>query len=369
MTEKPMPKYKQLMRELLSRIESGQLKPDERAPSEHEIAARFGMSRQTVRQALGELEKEGLLYRVQGKGTFISRQPANRQGQRGSMIGMITTHISDYIFPHIVRGAEARLREGGYSLMLSSTDNDKGKERENLEQMLLQPVSGLIIEPTKSAQGNPNLPLFLSLDVHNIPYIMINERYPELHCPCLKTDDEAGGFVAAEHLMELGHRRIAGFFKTDDLQGANRLKGFIRAVHEHRLPFGPGTVTHYTSEEKQTTPFQAAMALLQAEERPTAFVAYNDELAVVLLEAARQRGLSVPGDLSIISFDDSALATATEVKLTTLSHPKLQMGIDAAELLMGIIDGRGAGSVPDIIYKPELIIRGSTQAIGTDGRE
>ncbi|BCG58074.1 GntR family transcriptional regulator [Paenibacillus sp. URB8-2] len=364
MTEKAIPKYMQLKRELLSWIESGQLKPDEKAPSEHEIAGRFGMSRQTVRQALGELEKEGLLYRVQGKGTFIARQPARQLQQRGCLIGMMTTHISDYIFPHIVRGAEARLRAGGYSLMLSSTDNDKKKERENLEQLIGQPISGLIIEPTKSAEGNPNLPLFLSLDVHNIPYIMINERYPELHCPCLKVDDEAGGFMAAEHLIELGHTRIAGFFKTDDLQGANRLKGFIRAMHKHRLPFGDGTVTHYTSEEKQTVPYEAALGLLQGGERPTAFVCYNDELAVLLLEAARQRGLSVPGDLSIIGFDDSSLATATEVKLTTLSHPKTQMGIEAAEMLIGIIEGRNSEAPLDIIYKPELILRGSTKAIG-----
>jgi len=364
MAEKAMPKYKQLKKELLSWIESGLLKPEGKVPSEHEIAGRFGMSRQTVRQALGELEKEGLLNRVQGSGTFIAKQPVRQIQQRSNMIGMITTHISDYIFPHIVQGAEARLRTGGYSLILSSTDNDKEKERENLEQMIGQPIGGLIIEPTKSAQGNPNLPLFLQLDVHNIPFIMINERYPELHCPCLKVDDEAGGYMAAEHLIELGHRRIAGFFKTDDLQGANRLKGFIRALHRHQLPFESGTVTHYITEEKRTVPYETALALLQEENRPTAFVCYNDELAVLLLDAARQQGLSVPDDLSIIGFDDSSLATATEVKLTTLSHPKALMGLEAAEMLIGIIEGRKPEIPADILYKPELILRGSTKAVG-----
>ncbi|MBT2288148.1 GntR family transcriptional regulator [Paenibacillus albidus] len=362
MTEKPIPKYMQLKNELLSWIQSGRMKPEEKAPSEHEIAGQFGMSRQTVRQALGQLEKEGWLYRLQGKGTFVARQET-RSLQQSSMIGMMTTHISDYIFPHIVRGAEARLRSGGYSMMLSSTDNDKNKERENLEMMLSQPFKGLIIEPTKSAQGNPNLELFLSLAIHRIPFIMINERYPELHCPCLKLDDEAGGFMAAEHLIELGHREIAGFFKTDDLQGANRLKGFTRAFHKHRLTLGRDTVTHYTTEQKHTVPYEAALRMLQSPQRPTAFVCYNDELAVLLLEAVRQTGLSVPDDLSIIGFDDSTLATATEVKLTTLSHPKQEMGIQAANMLMEMMERRHTEAPKDVIYKPELVLRSSTKPL------
>ncbi|ASA23635.1 GntR family transcriptional regulator [Paenibacillus donghaensis] len=361
MTDKPLPKYMQLKKELLSRIEAGGLKPDDQMPSEHEIAAQSGMSRQTVRQALGQLEKEGWLYRLQGKGTFVARQET-RPLQTSSMIGMMTTHISDYIFPHIVRGAEAQLRSCGYSMMLSSTDNDKEKERENLEMMLGQPFKGLIIEPTKSAQGNPNLSLFLALEVHHIPFIMINERYPELHCPCLKLDDEAGGYLAAEHLIQLGHRGIAGFFKTDDLQGANRLKGFMRAFHKHRLPLAADTVVHYTSEQKLTVPYEAALRMLHSGTRPTAFVCYNDELAVLLLEAARQTGLSVPDDLSIIGFDDSTLATATEVKLTTIRHPKQEMGVQAADLLMEMIQRRTAETPKDIIYKPELVLRSSTKA-------
>ncbi|WP_199621662.1 GntR family transcriptional regulator [Paenibacillus alkalitolerans] len=362
MSDKQMPKYMQLKQEILTWLDSGRMKPNERMPTEHEIAALFQISRQTVRQTLGELEKEGRLYRLQGKGTFVS-QPKTRPFQETQTIGMITTYISDYIFPHIVRGTEGALRSRGYSLTLSSTDNDKNKERENLESLLAQPVRGLIIEPTKSAQGNPNLDLYLSLQVHDIPFIMINERYPELHCPCLKVDDESGGYAAAKHLIDLGHRNIAGFFKTDDLQGANRLKGFIRALREHQLPLQQYTVTHYTTETKSTVPYDAALSMLRQQERPTAFVCYNDELAVRLLEAARQTGLSVPDDLSVTGFDDSWLSTATEVKLTTLTHPKTDMGVRAAELLLDLIQGRVEDAAKDIVYAPELIIRDSTRSL------
>jgi len=366
MSLKQTPKYVRLKQEILSWLASGQLKPDEQMPSEHEIAARFGLSRQTVRQALGELEQEGWLYRIQGKGTFVAHPPEKVAGASDMrMIAMVTTYISDYIFPHIVRGAESVLRSRGYSLTLSSTDNDKEKERENLIKLFDRPFDGFIIEPTKSAQGNPNLDLYLKLQAMGKPFVMIHERYPELYCPCLKTDDEAGTYLAAKHLIELGHRNIAGFFKVDDLQGSNRMKGFVRALREFGIPLKPDTITPYTTETLRTVPREAALNLLKREpgSRPTAFVCYNDELAVRLLEAPRTLGLLVPEDLSVVGFDDSPLAVATEVKLTTVVHPKEEMGMAAARLLVDLIEGREPPGQQDIVYPPKLIIRESTRAL------
>lgn len=369
MGDRQLPKYVQLKQEIMAWLAAGELQPGEQMPSENEIAARYSISRQTVRQTLGELEQEGWLYRVQGKGTFASTPPGKgglaEQPTAGGIhavgtVSMLTTYISDYIFPHIVRGAEGTIRQHGFGLMLSSTDNDKARERDNLQLMLSQQVRGAIIEPTKSAQGNPNLDLYLALQVHNIPFVMINERYPELHSPCLKIDDEQAAYEAAHYLIGLGHTYIAGFFKTDDLQGANRMKGFVRAHRDHRLPLLSGSVTHYATESALALPYETALALLQQEKRPTALFCYNDELAVRLLEVARQLNLSVPGDLSVIGFDDSPLATATETKLTTVAHPKQQMGIDAANLLLDMIAGGQEYVAQDHIYKSELIIREST---------
>lgn len=368
MVERQLPKYLQLKQEIMAWLAAGELQPGAQMPSENEIAARYRISRQTVRQALGELEQAGWLYRVQGKGTFVSKPPAKAGAaeapapavQAVGTISMMTTYISDYIFPHIVRGAEGTIRQRGFGLMLSSTDNDKARERDNLQLMLSQQVRGAIIEPTRSAQGNPNLDLYLALQVHNIPFVMINERYPELHSPCLKIDDEQAAYEAASYLIDLGHTYIAGFFKTDDLQGANRMKGFVRAHRDHRLPLLPGSVTHYATESALAHPYEAALAMLQQTQRPTALFCYNDELAVRLLEVARQLNLSVPRDLSVLGFDDSSLATATETKLTTVAHPKQQMGIDAANLLLDMIAGRQNDVAQDQIYRSELIIREST---------
>lgn len=361
-SEKAIPKYLQLKQEMITWLQDGKYKADEQLPSENEIAVQFGMSRQTVRQTFSELEQDGWLYRQQGKGTFVSGRKS-KPAQETQTIGMITTYISDYIFPHIVRGTESELRSKGYRLTLSSTDNDKARERESLDLMMGQPLNGLIIEPTKSAQGNPNLSYFLTLEAQGIPYVMINEKYSELNGPCLRVDDEAGGYMAASHVIGLGHRRIAGFFQTDDKQGANRLKGFMRALRESNLPIVTEQVVTYSTEEKDDKPFKAALAMLQQSLRPTAFVCYNDELAIRLLEAARIANVSVPGELSIVGFDDSSLATATEVKLTSLTHPKEEMGRQAANLLLDMINGKASTMADDIVFSPELIVRESTHKI------
>nr|WP_246427857.1 GntR family transcriptional regulator [Paenibacillus phyllosphaerae] len=351
--------------QIVSWIATAQFKAHDKLPSENEIAARFAMSRQTVRQALGDLESEGWLYRAQGKGTFVAdtAQPVNKPAAQGLKVGLITTHISDYIFPTIVRGVESALRLQGAGLLLASTDNEKEKERESLESMLLQQLDGLIIEPTKSAEGNPNFDYFLALEARGIPYVMLNERYSDVDAPCLKVDDELGGYRAAEHLIDLGHRRIAGFFKTDDFQGVYRMRGFMRALRERQLQLEPGQLVRYSTEEKGSKPLDALEKLLAMDSsaRPTALVCYNDEMAVRLLDVVRRSGLSVPGDLSIVGFDDSTLATATEVKLTTIEHPKTRMGEDAVAALMQLLERRDrrAGHA-DRVYEPTIVVRDST---------
>jgi GntR family transcriptional regulator of arabinose operon len=363
--EQFQPKYRQLKEEIVSWIATAQFKPHDKLPSENEIAARFGLSRQTVRQALGDLEAEGWVYRSQGKGTFVAdaEETGRRTAPMGLTVGLMTTYISDYIFPTIVRGVESAVRLKGARLLLASTDNEKAKERECLESMLLQQPGGLIIEPTKSAEGNPNLDLYLALESRRIPYVMLNERYSDLDAPCLKLDDELGGFRAAEHLVRLGHRRIAGFFKTDDFQGVYRMRGFLRCLRERQLPLDPEFLIRYSTEEKAEKPVEALTALLRRDpsERPTAIVCYNDELAVRLLDVVRRSGLSVPGDLSILGFDNATLATATEIKLTTFEHPKTKMGEDAVALLMKLLEAKsGGGQAADIVYEPKLIEREST---------
>lgn len=276
-------------------------------------------------------------------------------------IGLMSNYFSGYIFPQIISGAERVLRDRGYRLMLYTTRNDKAKEKQGLEMMLESGVSGLIIEPTRSAQDNVNAPLYAELSRRGIPYVMISGTYEGLSAPCLRADDERASFLATEHLIELGHRVIAGFFKIDEIQGIDRMKGFISAHQKHQIPVPSHLINQYTTDQAERKPEKDAFMLLQREQRPTAFVCFNDWYAIAMLEVTRQMGLQVPDDVSVVSFDDSEMAVATEVKLTSVSHAKEKLGEQAAQHIIDIVEGRKHMELYHIIVEePKLIMRSST---------
>ncbi len=283
-------------------------------------------------------------------------------------IAIITTHISDYIFPSIIRGAESYLSQQGYQVSLFSTNNNHENERKFLEKILTQHFDGVIIEPTKSAVTNPNINYYLNLERQNIPYLMINAFYDELEPFHIVMDDEKGGFLQTEHLIELGHENIIGFFKNDDTQGTKRMKGYLKAHRKYNIEILPNNIVTYSTEEKSTKPMEVLKKLLEEkdEKRPTAIVCYNDELAIKLLDVIRESELQVPEDISLIGFDDSFMAEVTEVKLTTIAHPQSEMGELAAKVILDMVkQSKGtkkqSTTENDLIrFDPRLVIRNST---------
>ena len=364
-------KYNMVKEKITEWITSGKVQPGEKIYSENELVKMFGVSRHTVRQAVGDLVHEGWLYREQGAGTFCSNKmlqtndepdthsPVQSLTTNGKNIGVITTYISDYIFPSIIKGIESYLTAQGYSLTFACTDNDVEKEKQCLQTMLSRNIDGLIVEPTKSSNYNPNINYYLELEQNNIPYLMINQFYSQLMPPHIIMNDEHGGFIATEHLINLGHEKIIGLFKTDDRQGVNRMQGFIRSFREHNLPFFPDMVITYTTEDKDSSLVAQLQQFFNSDDRPTAIVCYNDQLALQVLFMLRGLGLSVPEDVSIVGYDDSSLAEATDVKLTSVTHPKMDMGIEAAKWIVSAVEKRGSIE-HSTIYEPELVIRNST---------
>jgi GntR family transcriptional regulator of arabinose operon len=132
-----------------------------------------------------------------------------------------------------------------------------------------------------------------------ISYLMINAHYPELNPFHLSLDDEQGWYLAAHHLIKLGHRKVAGIFKNDDMQGIYRIKGFIRAFREANLNVYPEMLITFKTEDKYTTPQNKMTKLFNEKNSPTAIVCYNDQLALNILNVIRKVGLVVPEDISI----------------------------------------------------------------------
>ena len=151
-------------------IEEQHLLPDDRFLSENELCSIHNVSRQTVRQALKMLESENVICRVRGRGTFVKGAGGERTGGRLS-VGVISTYFSDYIFPSIVTGIESVLKRNHTAMQLSITQNQVFEETQALKNMIAHGVSGLIVEPSKSALPNPNQKLYEEIRAKNIPLV------------------------------------------------------------------------------------------------------------------------------------------------------------------------------------------------------
>lgn len=349
------PKYQVIIEDIKSKILSGDYIVGEQIPTEFNLQEKYKVSRHTVRKAILELSQEGYLRSEKGSGTYVSNQFRSPEGvNKKKTIGVITTYISDYIFPSIIRGIEGRLNEDNYSLLLASTNNDVEQEKKALEMMLSYGVDGLIVEPTKSNLYNPNIAYYLSFKEQDIPFIMINAYYEELDVPFLCLDDVKSSYIATKELISKGHSQIGLISKTDDLQGKYRMKGYIKALGEAKLRFQPEQVFSYDTETKPNLSSNLKEFLDKNRDTLTAIVCYNDEVGLEVANVCRQLDISVPDKLSIIGQDNSYIAKNAHIKLTTLTHPQEQMGRDAADWVINKLQGKK--DLPnETIYQPVLI--------------
>lgn len=342
------PKYLQLANTLRDGIIAGTYAEGTRLPPELKLAAEHDMSRQTVRQAIRVLEEEGLVTTRQGSGsTVLRKKTPKKKTQRiatsSNHIYLISTYMTDYIFPSIIRGVESELSKEDYPLTVTFTGNRPSMERIKLQQVLESGAAGLIIEPTRSSLPCPNLDLYEEIRERGIPIVFIHSWYREMPDSVhVVTDDFEGGREAVLTLAKAGHRDICGIFKSDDMQGTERYRGFMQGLKDIGQEFSDDTVIWY--DETNENDLYSSDRLLSVADRCTALVCYNDLIALKASEALAQRGVSIPEDLSIISFDNSSYAGLGAIKLTSLSHPKDRLGAAAAKKLLNMIHGKSETS-------------------------
>ncbi|UOE62300.1 GntR family transcriptional regulator [Priestia filamentosa] len=354
------PKYQVIIDNIKSKILSGDYNVGEKIPTESSIQEKYKVSRHTVRKAISELSTEGFLRSEKGSGTYVSNQYQSKSGgnSNSKIIGVITTYISDYIFPSIIRGIEGRLNEDNYSLLLASTNNDVEQEKKALEMMLSFGVDGLIVEPTKSNLYNPNISYYLSFKEQDVPFIMINAHYEELDVPFFCLDDVQSSYLATKELISKGHTQIGLISKMDDLQGKYRMKGYIKALGEAKLRFQPEQVLSFDTETKLDLYTNLKEFLNENRDVLTAIVCYNDEVGLEVANVCRQLDISVPEKLSIIGQDNSYISKNANINLTTLTHPQEQMGRNAADWVIKKLQGRK--NLPKETYYQPVLIEGET---------
>ena len=314
-------------------------------PTELALCKQFQVSRQTVRQALSLLEAQQLIERRQGSGSHIREQQAPRPHRS---IAVVTTYISDYIFPSILREIEAVCSRNDSTPLLFATQNQFANERKILLKLLeMEPLDGVLVEGTKTGLPNPNIGLYQKLMEKDVPLVFIHGNYDQLPNTLSVLDDNAAGSrMLVEYLYEKGHRRIGGIFKYDDLQGRQRFTGYFDAMQTLGLPVEDKNIFWYSTDQKERFLREGI-----DEERARAFfsscsavICYNDEAALRVVSYLNKAGLSVPGDVAVVSFDNSQYSELSVPRITSLSHEPYNVGRMAAELLFRHLRGEDCAS-------------------------
>jgi len=268
------------------------------------------------------------------------------------MIGLIISDIMSSFFPQIIQGIEDVIGEECYSAIICPTNGNPSREREYMQVLREKRVDGIIAEPVESKD---NTDLWEDLVVRQVPVISILNIPPVKGICHIGVDNEKGGYIATEHLIQGKHRIIGHLAGPNYFHiSRDRLKGFKNALKKHDLPYYENLVLETTFDWEAG--YNNMRIMLQHSPRPTAVFCAGDIIAIGASYALRQSGFEVPGDIAIVGYDDLFIASIAEIPLTTVAQPKYHLGSLAAANLLQLIDGN---KVKSEIMQPNLTIRQS----------
>lgn len=341
-------KYNTIYSWVVDNIQDGSFPYNTKLPSEAKLCHQFQVSRQTVRNALKRLADAGYIRSVKGSGSYVSKhtRPHSRK------IGVMFTTISGYICADIFNGLESELTAQGYSIQLELSHNCVENETRFLQKMLQSNVSGLILEPSKSSFPSPNAQLYRKLDGMGIPYVFVNGYYSNVPANAVVWDDENIAYKLTRHLIESGHPKIGCFFRFDEMQGGLRYLGYARALQDSGLNLDEQVICWYDINNESNFVTRNASSieytLDHIVKNCTAMICYNDIIAGTIINKLRARGVVVPEQMTIVSFDNSDLVQFFGIEgFLSFNHPKHRIGRCAAELLLKQI--RGEVTEPQIL--------------------
>lgn len=240
-------------------------------------------------------------------------------------IALVFPDISGPFYSTVIRGVEQEAGRHDHNVLIYGTHGKEGSGR--YLRTLSSKVDGLIIMARSVDEDS-----LWSLERQGVPFVLLGHSNGQLQCSTISVDNDAGAYKAAVHLLGHGHQRIGiitGPENSPDNRG--RLQGYQKALLDAGISLHQNMVVpgNFTYEEGQI----AIHRLLESNPRPTAVLAANDEMAIGAMDAARQKGLRVPGDLAVIGFDDIQMSALTHPPLTTVRQPMQLLGEEAVKLL------------------------------------
>ena len=329
-------------------VREGTYAPGARLPAEVDLARQLGVSRGTVRQALTNLLAEGLLETRPGRGTFVV--DGGSQAAAG-LIGMVLPSVVHARNPELIHGAEEAVRQAGYSLVLGISGDDHWLESEQLQRIVNQGASGLIVYTVDGGDSRQDVPALRRLVARGFPLVLIDRYIPDLPVDAVVMDNVGGGFLATQHLVQMGYRRI-GYIGTDNIGTSSiveRMAGYHWALQQYGLQHSADLVCAAIRRllswppreaEKEQHNVQVLRAFLGHADRPEAVFVCNDYVAFQVVQVAESLGLRIPDDLALVGFDNVAYTDYFGVPLSTVEQHRHELGATATALLLERIAGR-----------------------------
>ncbi|GAA3932292.1 LacI family DNA-binding transcriptional regulator [Streptomyces gulbargensis] len=327
-----------------------------------DIAAQAGVSEATVSRVLNgkpgvaSATRESVLAALDVLGY---ERPVRLRQRSAGLVGLITPELDNPIFPALAQVIGQALTRQGYTPVLA-TQTPGGSTEDELTDMLVERgVAGIIFVSGLHADTTADMTRYDQLRGKGVPYVLLNGFSPKVQAPFVSPDDRAAMHLAVTHLAALGHTRIGlAVGPKRFVPVLRKIEGFQQGMRD-RLGLEPEEserlIQHslFTLEGGQA----AAGALIAA--GCTAVVCASDMMALGAIRAARQQGLSVPRDVSVVGFDDSPLIAFTDPPLTTIRQPVQAMGQAAVRALLEEVGGTPAPH-SEFVFMPELVVRGST---------
>lgn len=324
-----------------------------------DVAREAGVSVGTASQALRDSPavRETTRRRVLAVSKRLRYQPsALARGlvtRRTHTVGLLISDISNPFFIRAVRAVEDAAQKNGYNVILCNTDEDPSKETQYLRVLVEKRVDGIILATTAGS-----LQAVRDVRWRRIPLVLFDRELPNVSIDTVKVDSVLGGRLATEHLLGLGHRRIAIIHgPVVRSTGAERLRGYLLALRAAGLRPEPALIRE--GNFKQDSGRELTRTLLEMSPRPTALFCTNNLMTVGAMQTLQERGVRIPTDLSLVGYDDMEWWMLTRPPLTTVGQPVYDLGREAMRLLLAQIEANSRRRPQRVILKPELLPRES----------
>jgi LacI family transcriptional regulator len=272
-------------------------------------------------------------------------------------IGIVVPDLVHPFFAEVVKGFSAEVRAAGYSVMISSSEEDPQMERQQVEFFLGRQVDALVL-----ASVQPTPEIVQLIESRGVPFSLIDRRLENANCNFVGVDDERIGYMATEHLIEIGCRRIAHIRGPEISTGIGRVRGYVRALEEHQHKVRAEYIVSRDSSDTRAdaSGYEAMKRLLEMRPAPDGVVCYNDPTALGAIKAIFEAGLRIPQEIAVIGAGNDRYASELRVPLSTIDQQHHAIGQRSAKLVLRAISADAPIKPRVVLLVPQLIVREST---------